>query len=103
MAPRHSSNLTRRLDNQIPWLFPGALPGHPLSRKAFNAQLTCHGIKARPARIAALIALAAELPPPVLAEPLDVHIRTALKWAHHAQRDWSAYLTARITASDGGG
>lgn len=102
-APRQRSKLSRRLANQIPWLFPGVLPGHPLSRKAFNDQLARHGIQARPARTAALIALAAELPPPVLAELLDLHIHTALKWAHHAQRDWSAYLTARITDRDGGG
>lgn len=101
-APRQRSTFSRRLANQTPWLFPGALPGHPLSRKAFNDQLARHGIKARPARTAALIALAAELPPPVLAELLDVHIHTALKWAHHAQRDWNSYLTARITDRDGG-
>ncbi|MEU3225612.1 hypothetical protein ABZ695_20955 [Streptomyces sp. NPDC006976] len=79
------------------------LPGHPLGRKAFNDQLTRPGIHARPARTAALIALVAELPPPVPAELLDVHIHIALKWAHHAQRDWSAYPTARITDRDGGG
>ncbi|MEU9369576.1 hypothetical protein AB0D71_33860 [Streptomyces avermitilis] len=101
-APCRRSGLTRHLSGQPSWLFPGVLPGHPLSRKAFNDQLVCQGIQARPARTAALIALAAELPAPVLADLLGVHIHTALKWSHHAQRDWSIYLNARITNSDGG-
>ncbi|QIZ00673.1 hypothetical protein HEP87_51740 [Streptomyces sp. S1D4-11] len=78
-------------------------PGQPLSRKAFNDQLARHGVKVGPARTTALIALAAELLPPVLAELPDVHIRSALKWAHNAQRDGSAYLTARVTDRDAGG
>lgn len=94
-TPRRRSSLTRHLADQPPWLFPGVLPGHPLSRKAFNDQLACQGIQARPARTAALIALAAELPAPVLADLLGIHIHTALKWARHAQRDWSSYLVAR--------
>ncbi|WP_329159899.1 hypothetical protein OHB49_11165 [Streptomyces sp. NBC_01717] len=97
-APRQRSTLTRPLGNQASWLFPGVLPGQPLSRKAFNSQLVRRGIHTRPARTAALIALAGELPAPVLAALLDVHIHTALKWAHHAQRDWSSYLAARTAA-----
>lgn len=93
--PRQRSVLTRHLADQPSWLFPGVLPGHPLSRKAFNDQLVRQGIQTRPARTAALIALAAELPAPVLADLLGVHVHTALKWAHHAQRDWSSYLVAR--------
>ncbi|MER5793260.1 hypothetical protein [Streptomyces sp. NPDC001980] len=93
--PRQRSALTCHLADQPSWLFPGVLPGHPLSRKAFNDQLVRQGIQTRPARTAALIALAAELPAPVLADLLGVHIHTALKWAHHAQRDWSSYLVAR--------
>ncbi|WP_432159085.1 MULTISPECIES: hypothetical protein [unclassified Streptomyces] len=99
-APRRRSSLTRHLADQPLWLFPGVLPGHPLSRKAFNDQLVRQGIQTRSARTAALIALAAELPAPVLADLLGVHIQTALKWTHHAQRGWSVYLMARIAGSD---
>lgn len=95
-APRQRSAFARSLNDQRPWLFPGVLPGHPLSRKAFNDQLVRHGIQTRRARTAALIALASELPAPVLADLLGVHIHTALKWAHYAQRDWSGYLMARL-------
>lgn len=93
----------RRLANRTPRLFPGVRPGQPLSRKAFGDQLARRGVKVGPARTTALVALAAELPPPVLAELPDVHIHTALKWTHHAQRDGSAYRTARVTDRDGGG
>ncbi|MFJ2864434.1 hypothetical protein [Kitasatospora sp. NPDC087314] len=71
------------------------MPGHPLSRKAFNDQLVRQGVHTRAARTAALIALATDLPAPVPAGLLDVHIHTALMWARHAQRDWTTYLTAR--------
>ncbi|MDH6120448.1 hypothetical protein [Kitasatospora sp. GAS204B] len=71
--------MTRTLTGQPPWLFPGVVPGRPLSRKAFNDRLARQGIHTRAARTAALIALATELPAPVLADLLDIHIHTALR------------------------
>jgi hypothetical protein len=44
--------------------------------------------------------LAAELPAPVLAEMLDIHINTALQWATIGQQDWASYLAARIESKD---
>jgi len=58
------------------------------------------GLGTRAARAAAFVALAADLPAPVLADLLDVHIHTALKWARHAQRDWTTYITARAASLD---
>jgi hypothetical protein len=52
-------------------------------------------IDARQGRHAALLNLAAALPPPVLASLLGVHINTAIAWSHRAQQDWSVYLAAR--------
>lgn len=95
-APHQRSAMTRSFTDQPQWLLPGVIPGHPLSRKAFNDQLAREGIRTRSARTAALIALASELPAPVLADLLNLHIHTALKWARHAQRNWSAYLSARV-------
>ncbi|MFE3107606.1 hypothetical protein ACFXKJ_33655 [Kitasatospora indigofera] len=95
--PYQRSALTRNLAGRPPWLFPGVVPGRPLSRKAFNDRLTRQGIHTGPARTAALIALAAGLPAPVLAGLLDCHIHTALKWARHAQRDRSTYVSVRAT------
>jgi hypothetical protein len=58
-------------------------------------QFHANGINARDGRHAALIDLAAALPPPVLASLLGVHISTAITWSHRAQSDWSTYLASR--------
>ena len=55
------------------------------------------GVFIRPARGAALSALAADLPAPVLAEFLGLSISTATRWAAHTARDEADYLAARIT------
>ena len=69
------------------WLFPGGFPGRPAS-DAIYRRLRQHGIPhARRARSAALITLAAELPPPILADLLDLNITTAVQWAQHTQQD----------------
>ena len=77
------------------WLFPGLLPGRPAARSGFSRKLLDYGIDARPARNAALIALVENVPPPILAETLGIHINTAIRWADIARRDWTAYLAAR--------
>jgi hypothetical protein len=58
-------------------------------------QLKAAGVDARDGRHAALVDLAAALPPPVLASLLGVSITTAIAWSHRAQTDWSTYLAAR--------
>jgi hypothetical protein len=61
-----------------------------------SRRLTEHGIPHRDsARAAALINLTAEIPPPVLADLLGLHITTAQRWADRTQADWTAYLHAR--------
>lgn len=46
-------------------------------------------------RGAALINLATDLPAPVLADILGMHVNTAVRWVRHAKRDWASYLVAR--------
>ncbi|MET8054155.1 hypothetical protein ABZU75_41935 [Streptosporangium sp. NPDC005286] len=77
------------------WLFPGLLPGRPAAPSGFSRKLLDHGIDARPARNAALIALLEDVPPPILADLLGLHINTAVRWANIARRDWTDYLAAR--------
>ncbi|MEO3798020.1 hypothetical protein ABGB14_48155 [Nonomuraea sp. B10E15] len=79
----------------VTWLFPGLVPGQPASSSAFGRKICEHGIEARPARNAALIALVEDVPAPVMADILGLHISTAVRWADIAKRDWSAYLAAR--------
>lgn len=82
------------------WLFPGLTPGRPTSQLAFTHKLRDLGLNARTGRTgrnAALVALAGELPSPVLADVLGLHTGTAQRWAALAQRDWTAYLAERAT------
>jgi hypothetical protein len=79
-----------------PWLFPGVVPGEPLSGQAIGDLLQRHiGVSSRATRQAALIAFASELPPPVLADLLGLTVQTAQRWASYTQPDWAAYLAAR--------
>ncbi|MGH4011279.1 MAG: hypothetical protein ACRDTH_24485 [Pseudonocardiaceae bacterium] len=93
-ARRHP--ITERPDAPRTWLFPGGTPGRHADpgrlAKLLNEQL---GIIVRPARNSALSAMAADLPAPVLAELLGVHITTAGRWAALVKRDWSGYVVAR--------
>lgn len=36
-----------------------------------------------------------DLPAAVLADLLDIHLHTAIRWVKHARRDWADYLAAR--------
>jgi hypothetical protein len=85
------------VDNSPRWLFPGLTPGRPASQPGFTLKLRALGIDARTARNAALISLANDLPVPILADVLGLHITTAERWAHLAKRDWTAYIAERVT------
>jgi hypothetical protein len=74
-----------------PWLFPGLLPGRPLSAARLGDRLSRFGIDARAARRSALTHLAALLPAPVLAEMLNLAPGTAVKWVKTGGGDWSSY------------
>ncbi len=82
-----------------PWLFPGHLPGRPITASRLGARLGALGIDARAARRSALIQLAAELPAPVLADSLGIKIATASDWVKTAGGDWSNYAAATARTS----
>jgi hypothetical protein len=77
------------------WLFPGRTPGRPASRHTLSGKLQAHGIDTRPGRNAAILALIDDLPARVLADLLDLHPATTIRWATLAKRDWTSYLNAR--------
>jgi len=77
------------------WLFPGGVPGRPLTTENIRSQLVDIGIKPYQTRKAALFQLAAQIPAPVLAELLGLTDRNAAKWAHLAARDWQNYIALR--------
>ncbi len=79
------------------WLFPGYRPGTHFSGSRLSTNLNkTAGIFTKPARGAALCALAADLPAPVLADLLGVSVAAATRWSALAGRDNAEYLAARI-------
>ena len=92
---RPLSSISRDI-NGVRWLFPGLMPGRPLTANTLSRKLSRHGINARPGQHTALILLASELPAPVLAQVTGMHINTAVRWGKYAERDWAAYVAERI-------
>lgn len=80
------------------WLFPGHLPGRPITAHQLGRRLAAFGIDARASRRAAQLQLAAQVPAVVLSEMLGIAINTAVDWVHAAGGDWANY--AAITATD---
>ena len=73
----------------IPWLFPGGMPGRPITPSRLGERLRALGVRAMPGRRAALIDLAAQLPAAVLADSLNLSPGTAVRWMHQAGADWN--------------
>jgi hypothetical protein len=73
------------------WLFPGGRPGRPMSPAALELRLHRYGIYAKATRTAALLDLASELPPAVLADMIGLFKNTAVRWVHAAGGDWTTY------------
>lgn len=74
-----------------PWLFPGLLPGQPITPARLAGRLRALGIPVQAGRRAALTGLAAQLPAAVLADTLGLQPRTAVRWMHDAGADWNRY------------
>jgi hypothetical protein len=73
------------------WLFPGLLPGRPITPARLADRLRSLGIPVKAGRRAALIDLAGRLPAAVLADLLGLHPTTAVNWMHQAGADWTRY------------
>jgi len=74
-----------------PWLFPGGLPGQPITAGRLSGRLRTLGIRAMAGRRAALTDLAAQMPAAVLADLLHMAPGTAVRWMRQAGGDWSGY------------
>ncbi len=73
------------------WLFPGGMPGQPITPARLGERLRAIGIRALPGRRAAMTDLAARLPAAVLADLLNITPGTAVGWMHQAGGDWNRY------------
>ncbi len=83
------------VSNTNEWLFPGGIPGRHLVTENIRSQLVVLGIRPRPARHAAMFALAAQVPHMILAQTLGISNTAATTWAALAARDWSSYIATR--------
>jgi hypothetical protein len=81
-------------------LFPG-LHGRPANPTRCRTPLKRHDIRPRAGRNTGLAALAANLPPVVLADLIGVGITTANRWASHTRRDWAPFVAERRTNGAG--
>ncbi|MFE7392598.1 hypothetical protein [Streptomyces sp. NPDC057582] len=79
------------IPNDVPWLFPGGRPGHPLGDDRIGQRLHKIGIQPRQDRSTALFTLATEVPAAILARMLGVHIKVAVQWQLASGGDWAAY------------
>jgi hypothetical protein len=80
-----------------PWMFPGQIPGRPLSANGMTKKLEQIGIAKGAARLTALMALATTIPASILADVLGLSYTTTVKWANISHGDWSTYLAARTS------
>ena len=80
------------------WLFPGQSGLRSVPPTAIVTHLNRHGIYIRAGRTAALIDLAGQLPPAVLASLLGLAPVTAERWSRRIASDWATYLHARTRA-----
>lgn len=81
------------------WLFPGGRAGYPISRAQLSRRLAAAGVDVRAARNGALLQLAGEVPPIVLADLLGISINAAVRWVRVASGDWSNYVADRAGGS----
>jgi hypothetical protein len=100
LAARSTQEQSTTSGTETPaWLFPGARPGSHFYAGRLSTALNKNlGIFVRPARGAALNALAADLPAPVLADLLGLSVTTATRWGALAARDNAEYVAARIAS-----
>ncbi len=73
------------------WLFPGGMPGRPITASRLAERLRALGISSQAGRRATLIDLASQLPAAVLADLLNLNPATAVRWMHQAGADWTRY------------
>lgn len=73
------------------WLFPGLLPGRPITPARLAQRLRTIGIPVMAGRRATLISLAAQMPAAVLADLLGLKPTTTVRWMHQAGADWNRY------------
>ena len=82
------------------WLIPGRYAGQHISADRLQQRLKRYGIeRSREGRHAALLALAARLPAPILAERIGIHQSRAAAWVRLAGSTYAEYVSLRARES----
>lgn len=84
-----------------PWLPPGRKAGTHVSSDQLLQRLKRYGITSRAGRHGALLALAARLPAPILAERIGVHQARAAQWVRAAGATYADYAALRAAPARG--
>ncbi len=82
------------------WLFPGGLPGRPITAAQLGHRLREPGISPLPGRRATMTHLAAHLPAAVLADLLNLTPGTAVRWMREVGADWTRYAAELLQDDD---
>jgi hypothetical protein len=83
------------------WLIPGRHAGQHMTADRLQQRLKRYGIdRSREGRHAALLALAARLPAPILAERIGIHQSRAAAWVRMAGGTSSEYVAIRNRDED---
>jgi hypothetical protein len=83
------------------WLLPGRHAGQHITADRLQQRLKRYGIdRTREGRHAALLALAARLPAPILAERIGIHQSRAAQWARLAGSTYADYVALRNRDED---
>ena len=82
------------------WLFPGRQAGLPQHPEHISRRLRELGIRPRRSRSQALIQLGRQVPARVLADMLNLHPNTAVRWVKAAGGDWTGYAAQRAREAD---
>ncbi len=78
------------------WLLPGRHAGTHITADRLRGRLKRYGIvRCREGRHAALLALAARLPAPILAERIGIHQARAAQWVRLAGATYGEYVHPR--------
>jgi hypothetical protein len=90
------AKVAKRVADPGPWLFPSQHPDRPALPETITHRLQRLGIQPSAHRAAALLHLAAELPPAVLSDLLGLGRTAVQDWSTLAARPWASYVADRI-------
>lgn len=90
------AKVAKRVADPGPWLFPSQHPDRPALPETITHRLQRLGIQPSAYRAAALLHLAAELPPAVLSDLLGLGRTAVQDWSTLAARPWASYAAERI-------